>query len=463
MEEGEHKINSKLVKMVKRIFRGAVSTCKEELACYAYDASLESSNPDLVAYPQDAEQIANLMDLAQREGFPVVPRGAGTGLSGGSVPLRGGVIVSLQKMNRIREIDCKNCLAIVEAGVVTGNLQEIVWKKGMFYPPDPGSAQVCTIGGNIAENAGGPRALKYGVTRDYLLGLEIVTPTGDIIRTGGKTLKNVTGYDLTRFMAGSEGTLGIVTQATVKLLPSPRSAGTLMLTFSDLDKAAHTVCNIISGGVLPTTLEFMDNLTIRCVEDYLHAGLPLDAAAILLVEVDGRKEVVDMDLEEICTLAKINGAVSVRRAVNQEERDLLWRARRSVSASLSRIKPAKISEDATVPRSRIPDLVRSLHDIARRYELRVAVFGHAGDGNLHPNFLVDIRDQEEMKRLKKAVEELFQVALELDGTLSGEHGIGYTKASFLENEIGASGIKFLSSLKRAVDPAGVLNPGKIFK
>ncbi|KKM09805.1 FAD-binding protein [Clostridiales bacterium PH28_bin88] len=438
-----------------------ILTNLEDRMTYAYDGTMQTGVPGVVVFPRTTRQVAEALRLANREKIPVYPRGAGTGLSGGSVPEQGGIALVLTDMNRILEVDTGNLLAVVEPGVVTEALQQEVERVGLFYPPDPGSLKSCTIGGNIAENAGGPRALKYGVTRDYVLGLEVVTPTGEILRTGGKTVKNVTGYDLTRLMTGSEGTLGVVTRAVLRLIPRPQDVRTAMAVFATVDGAAEAVAEVSRRGILPTTLELMDDVTIRCVENYLHMGLPVDAGAILLIEVDGFRPAVD---EAIITVEKVCrelGATGVEVAAGPAEREELWRARRAVSAAIVQLKPTKISEDATVPRSRVPEMVRRLKAIAQKYDLTMAIFGHAGDGNLHPNILADRRDPEEMARVELAVEELFRAAMELEGTLSGEHGIGSMKAPYLPLEVGETGMRVMRGIKAALDPNNILSPGKM--
>jgi glycolate oxidase len=436
---------------------------KEERLCYGYDSTPISFLPDLVVRPVSTEEVQAIIKLANKHLFPVIPRGAGTGLSGGSLPVEGGVVIDLTRMNKILEIDEENLVAVVETGVITYQLQQEVEKIGLFYPPDPASLKTSTIGGNIAECAGGPRAFKYGVTRDYVLGLEVVTPAGQVIRTGGKTVKTVTGYDLTRLYTGSEGTLGIITKAYLRLIPKPEAKKTLMAVYGKLDEAAHSVTLIIKKGIIPVTLEMMDDRTIQCVENYKHMGLPLDAEAILIIEVDGPRVLLDDQAMEIADLCRSNGAREVKIADTEEEREEIWAARRSVSAAVVQIKPTKISEDISVPRSAIPETVRRLKEIASRYDLNLVIFGHAGDGNLHPNILCDKNDPDEMKRVEKAIGELFEVAVELGGTLSGEHGIGIMKAPYLKLETGEAGYEVMQNIKKALDPNNILNPGKIFR
>ncbi|MDA8228168.1 MAG: FAD-binding protein [Desulfitobacterium hafniense] len=439
-----------------------VLTSLEERICYSYDGTFQRGIPELVVFPADTKEVMEILKLANKEKFPVFPRGAGTGLSGGSIPISSGVALVLIRMNKIKEISPEDMLAVVEPGVVTGHFHQEVEKLGLFYPPDPASLKTCTMGGNVAENAGGPMAFKYGVTKDYVLGLEVVTPQGEIMHVGGRTVKNVTGYDLTRLLTGSEGTLGIVTEITVRLLPKPKEKRTALVIFDKLGDAASTISAIICNGVIPATLELMDQITINCVENYNHLGLPLDAEAILLIEVDGGKSQVEVDIKVIEEICENYHCRTIQIASLAEEREKLWKARRAVSSAIVQLNPTKISEDATVPRSKIPEMVRRLREIAEKYKLHLPVFGHAGDGNLHPNILADKGNKEEMERVEKAVEEIFLAALELRGTLSGEHGIGIMKKPYLQWELGEVGIDYLKAIKRAVDPNNILNPGKIF-
>ncbi len=434
----------------------------EERMCYGYDGTPNAFIPDLVARPGNTGEIQAIVRLANRHLFPIIPRGAGTGLSGGSLPVNSGVVLDLTRMNRILEIDEENLVAVVEPGVVTFAIQQEVERRGLFYPPDPASLKTSTIGGNVAECAGGPRAFKYGVTRDYVMGLEVVTPQGELVTTGGKTVKSVTGYDLTRLYTGSEGTLGIITKIYLRLIPKPEAIKTLMAVFTKLDEATQTVTLIIKRGIIPVTLELMDDRTIQCVENYLHLGLPVDAGAILIIEVDGARDLIESQAGRVAELCREGGAREIRTAGNEQERNEIWAARRAVSAAVVQIKPTKISEDVSVPRSQIPDMARKLREIALRYHLDLVIFGHAGDGNLHPNILCDQKDAEEMERVEKAVGELFQAAVELGGTLSGEHGIGTMKAPYLKLETGEAGYQAMLAIKQALDPKNILNPGKIF-
>lgn len=429
---------------------------------YAYDAQVEEAIPSAVVFPQNEEEIAEIMKLAYEEEFYIVPRGAGTGLSGGSVPLNGALVLSLEKMDKIVEINEEDLHGVVQAGVITLDFQNEVEKRGLFYPPDPASAKSSTLGGNIAENAGGLRGFKYGVTKDYVLSMKAISPKGDFLNLGAKTIKSVSGYDLVALFCGSEGTLGIVYEATFKLLPLPEAWSAMLLVFPTLDGAAEAVSLIIAQGIVPSSLEIMDNFTINAIEDYKHLGLPRDAGAIVLLEVDGYRESVEREMGKIEALLPRMGAKEVRRAREQKERDSIWEGRRSALAALARISPTTLLEDVTVPRSRLSKMVKKIEGIARKYKLLIGTFGHAGDGNLHPTFLTDWRNSEERERVKVAIGELFASAVELGGTLSGEHGIGLAKAPFLPKEFNQATIEAMKAIKRAFDPKGLLNPGKIF-
>lgn len=441
-----------------------VLTKKEELLCYSFDATLNvpTNMPDAVVFPRSKEDVVAIVKLANQHRFPIYVRGAGTNLSGGAIPLHGGVVVSMVKMNKILEVDAENLTATVEPGVIVQDLNDAVAKYGLIYPPDPGTVLTATIGGTVAECAGGLRGLKYGVTKHYIMGMEVVVGTGEVIRFGGKTVKNVSGFDLTNLFAGSEGMLGVITEVTVRLVPAPESRKSMIVFFDDLFKAGKTISDIIANKIIPATLEIMDNMTIRTVKNYTKVDLPEDAAAVLLIEVDGVREVVEKEagiVEEIC---RRNGATAVNVARDDAERDKIWTARRAALPALAQIKPAVILEDATVPRSKVPDMIKACAEIGRRHNLLVAVMGHAGDGNLHPTFMIDPNDEDEKRRLEKAVDELFEEALKLGGTLSGEHGIGIAKAKYMKWEFGESGMSVLKRIKDALDPNGILNPGKMF-
>ncbi len=433
----------------------------EDRLCYSYDSTMKRGVPAAVVFPANTDEVAAVIRLANEDLFPVYPRGGGTGLSGGSVPMEDGIALVLTRMNRIKEINANDMLCVVEPGVITLDLMNEVEKLGLFYPPDPQSQKTCTIGGNVAENAGGPRAFKYGVTTDFVLGLEVVTPTGEIIRTGGRTVKNVTGFDLTSLITGCEGTLGVITEITLTLIPKPSHYRTALVSFADIMDASQTVADMVAAGVIPATLELMDNTTIRCVENAYHIGLPTDAGAILLIEVDGGKTQVDEDIVKVEALCRQNHCGMIQVAQNDEERENLWQARRSVSAAVVQLGPTKISEDATVPRSQIPEMVRRLCEIGKKYHIELSIYGHAGDGNLHPNIICDKTNAEAMERVEQATDEIFEAALELGGTLSGEHGIGLMKRPYMAWEMGEAGMQYLRNIKRAVDPHNILNPGKV--
>ncbi|MCL5961808.1 MAG: FAD-binding protein [Chloroflexi bacterium] len=442
--------------------RERVLTSPEDMICYGYDATWLEGRPDAVVNAVTTQEVSSVLKLANRERIPVIPRGAGSGLSAGSIPSRGGIILNLALMNRILEIDTENLIAVVETGVITATLQDEVERLGLFYPPDPSSIKQSTIGGNIAECAGGPRCLKYGTTKDYVLGLEVVLPTGGIIRTGGKAIKNVTGYNLNQLFTGSEGTLGVITEATLRLIPLPKEKRTVMAVFPRIEDASTAVTGIIAAAILPATLEIMDDTTIRLVETNLRIGLPLDAEAVLLIDVDSDPEVLDRHVAEIAATCRASRASEVKVATNAAESDALWRGRRSITGSFGRIRPSKVNEDVVVPRSEIPALVRKIKEIARKYDLIIAIFGHAGDGNLHPNILFDRRNTSEEEKVHQAATEIFEAAVSLGGTLSGEHGIGVSKREFLNMALSPEVIAVMKTIKHVCDPNGILNPDKIF-
>lgn len=434
----------------------------EDRICYSFDATFRDFPPDVVVKPGNVAEIAAIVKLAGRYNVPITARGAATGLSGGAVPVKGGISLVLTRLNKIIDIDTANRVAVVETGVITQDFVNAVTQAGLFYPPDPASAKTSTIGGNIAECAGGPRGVKYGITRDYVLGMEVVLPDGSVVELGNKFDSEMAGPDWGMLLVGSEGTLGIITKIYLKLVDKPSAKQTLLAVFTSLDDAARTVSEMIASGTIPTTLEIMDNLTIRAVEDYLKVGLPVSAEAILLIEVDGSAKAIIKQAEHVIKVCQQCGATEIQTASTPEDIDKLWQARRAISPACGKLNPTKISEDATVPRSQIPTMVRCLREIARKYNLKMVIFGHAGDGNLHPNILSNKHDHEEMERVEQAVAELFKVALELGGTLSGEHGIGYMKAPFLQWETGETGFAVGKTIKKVIDPQGLLNPGKLF-
>ena len=456
-------LDTKLLRILQDIVGPEhVSSAPADRICYSYDATQQQHQPDVVVYPADAGQVSRILQLANREGIPVYPRGAGSGFTGGSLPVRGGISLVLTRLNRILRIDQDNLVAEVEPGVVTAHLQEAVEAVGLFYPPDPASLKFSTIGGNVAECAGGPRCVKYGVTKDYVLGLEVVTPQGDIIRTGGETMKGVVGYDLTKLLVGSEGTLGVITRITLKLLPKPAAKKTMLVLFDSIDGAAQAVSAIIRGKIIPTTLEFMDATAIDCVRQNANLDLPEAARALLIIEVDGDAEMLEKQSSRILDIVTPLGVVATQVAVTAEESEAIWRVRRSVSPSLRRVNPDKYNEDICVPRSRLPDMIRAIEAIARRLEIPIVNFGHAGDGNIHVNIMVNRALPGQEEKAEEAIRDVFAETIRLGGTMSGEHGVGVTKAPYLPMELDPAAVLYMKAIKRALDPNNILNPGKIF-
>ncbi|NCO52228.1 MAG: FAD-binding protein, partial [Deltaproteobacteria bacterium] len=405
---------------------------------------------------------SRVMKLANAEKIPVFPRGAGSGFSGGSLPTKGGIVLSTERMNRILAIDSENLVATVEPGVVTEQFQLEVEKLGLFYPPDPASLKFSTLGGNVAECAGGPRCVKYGVTKDFIIGLEIITPQGDIITTGGPTMKGVVGYDLTKLICGSEGTLGIISKIIIKLLPLPEAKQTMLVLFDSIDGAARAVSAIIGQKIIPTTLEFMDGRTLDCVRQATGLQVPDAARAVLIIEVDGDRELLTKQAQKIATIIQPLGVVETRIATTPAESEALWQIRRSVSASLRKVNPDKFNEDICVPRSKVPEMIRKVDAISEKYGIPIVNFGHAGDGNIHVNVMIDKKLAGEAEKAAKAIEEVFRGALELGGTMSGEHGVGIAKAPYIPLEITPKAADYMKAIKRALDPNNILNPGKIF-
>nr|WP_319490636.1 FAD-linked oxidase C-terminal domain-containing protein [uncultured Desulfobacter sp.] len=432
----------------------------EQLACYCYDAYFEEAMPDLVLFPCTRDEVSGILKICAAHKIPVTARGAGTSVCGASIPARGGVVLCFSKMNRIIEINTKDRYVIVEPGVINADLQKALAPFGFFYPPDPGSMAVSTIGGNVAQNAGGPRCLKYGVTVDYVLGMEVVLSSGKVVRFGSRNVKDVTGYRLSSLFCGSEGTLGMVTSVILKVLPKPESVSTLLVTFDDLDNTANAVADIIGAGILPVALELMDKTTIRTVEDNAHIGLPVDAEGTLLIEVDGVKEACEKEIKKIAEKLEANGAVSIDIAKTEEEREKLWEARRSVYGVFAKLSASLYTEDIVVPAGKIPEMTRKIVEIAEKYNLLVGVMAHAGDGNMHPMIPGDKANKEEWARVKKAFDEIMAAAASLNGSLSGEHGIGLAKTEYLPLVMDDDTVEFMGVIKKAVDPDGILNPGK---
>lgn len=454
-----------LNELIKIVGKENVLTSKEDMITYSFDATADmpSEKPDVVVTPDNKDQVVKIVKLAAENKIPIITRGSGTNLSGGTIPITKGIVLSMLKLDKILEIDAENLTAKVQPGLIIQRLNDAVAPYGLMYPPDPGTVTTATMGGSVSESSGGLRGLKYGVTKDYIMGLEVVMADGSVIRTGGKTVKNVSGYDLTKLFTGAEGTLGVITEITVKLIPAPKYRRSMLALFDDLDKAGKTIADIVSHKVIPATLEIMDNVTIRTVENYVKIGLPTDAEAILILEVDGSiEQVVINEFETVQKICKENGATEIKLAQSDAERDSIFAARRAALPALAQVKPTTVLEDATVPRSKIPEMLKAFKEIAEKYNLQIGTFGHAGDGNLHPTILTDEADKEEMERVHKAVDEIFKTAIELGGTLSGEHGIGIAKAKYMEWEFGKEGIAVMQKIKNALDPDQIFNPGKMF-
>ncbi|MFJ5714071.1 glycolate oxidase subunit GlcD [Neobacillus sp. NPDC093127] len=436
---------------------------KTERLVYSYDATPNfQSMPDAVISPRNTTEVAEILKVCNQHQVPIVPRGSGTNLCAGTCPTEGGIVLLFKQMNRILEIDEENLTVTVQPGVITLDMINAVEKRGLFYPPDPSSMKISTIGGNINENSGGLRGLKYGVTRDYVMALEVVLPNGDVIRTGGKLAKDVAGYDLTRLFVGSEGTLGVITEATLKLIPMPETKKTMLALYQDLSAAAQSVSKIIANKIIPTTLEFLDQPTLKVVEEFSQIGLPTNVQAVLLIEQDGPPEVVERDLTSMAEICRQEQAVSIQISASEAEADALRTARRAALSAIARLKPTTILEDATVPRSEIAKMVQAINEIAEKYQLEICTFGHAGDGNLHPTCATDARNHEEMERVEQAFAEIFEKAIDLGGTITGEHGVGAMKAPYLEWKLKAEGIAAMKAIKLAFDPQNIMNPGKVF-
>ncbi|HEY3316232.1 MAG TPA: FAD-linked oxidase C-terminal domain-containing protein [Bacillota bacterium] len=456
-------MNDAIIKELGRIVGpDRVLTKLESRYSYGIDATFHQAAPDAVVKVLSTEEVSRVLKVCQREGIPVTPRGSGTSFSGGPIPLAGGITLAMQGMNKIVEFSKGDCLVGVEPGVITGEMQKMVEAEGLYYPPDPQSADFCTIGGNIAENASGPHGVKYGCTRDYLLGLEVVLSDGEVINVGGKTIKNVTGFDLTRFFCSSEGMLGVITKAYLKLIPKPEAKVVLLVIFKEWAQGGQAVADIFANGILPTTLEIMDDVSIKAAEDYGHFGLPVGAGALLVIEVDGFKETMERQGNAIAEICKKAGALEVQVALDPAKQADAWKARKALSPATARLAPTKVSEDVTVPRSKIPELVVRLKEVGKEIGLPVVIFGHAGDGNLHPGILTDERDADQWERAHHGIELFFKHTVALGGTLSGEHGVGYMKAPFLPLEYSERAIRLMKDIKNAVDPKGILNPVKMF-
>ena len=457
-------MNDEFLKQLREtVGPGNVLTEKEDLIPYGFDGTAAIKEAaTCVVLPERTEQVAGVMGAARKFGVPVVTRGSGTGLSGGSVPVPDGIVLCLVKLDRILEVDPANLTLLCEAGVVTTAIDEAASPFGLFYPPDPGSMKISTIGGNVSNNSGGLRGLKYGVTRNYVMGMEVVLADGSVCWLGSKCVKDVAGYSMKDLFIGSEGTLGIITRVLLKLLPRPKAKKTLLATYDSMENAARTVSQIIERQIIPCTLEFLDRRTCRCVEDFAKVGLPTEAEAVVLMETDGDPAVVEEEGEQMAAIARENGAMGVEVAQDNAHAIRLATARRSAFAALARIRPTTILEDVTVPRSKLPEIVCFVQQTAARYGLEIATFGHFGDGNVHPTFLTDERDEAEMEKVESAMEEIFAHTIGLGGTITGEHGVGLAKKRFLPRQFDEGSMALLRKVKEAIDPEGLLNPGKIF-
>ena len=442
-----------------------VLTDKGELLTYSYDGTPDQPQvlPEVVVLPGSQEEIVEIVKLARDNDLHIYTRGSGTNLSGGTIPLRKGIVLVTTRLNKILEVDPENLTATVEPGVIIAQLNDAVSPYGLIYPPDPGTVKTATMGGSVSESSGGLRGLKYGVTKDYVIGVEMVLANGEVVTFGGKSVKNVAGYDLTKLVCGSECTLGVITKILVKLIAKPQYVKTMTATFDVLKDAGYAINGIISSKVIPATMELLDQTSLKVIDDFTHIGLPLDAKVMLLIEVDGMVEAeVELEAQKVVEQCKKNACREVKLAKDENERNDLMAARRAALPALARVKPTTVLEDATVPRSRIPDMLVKLEEIAEKYNLQIGTFGHAGDGNLHPTILTDARDTEEMERVHKAVDDIFAAALEMGGTLSGEHGIGIAKARYMEDQFGAAGVEIIRRVKEAFDPNYMFNPDHFF-
>ncbi|MBA1433009.1 MAG: FAD-binding protein [Epsilonproteobacteria bacterium] len=436
---------------------------KAHLIAYSYDATREHFEPDVVIFPRSEEDVSEILKYCNEHKVVIVPRGAGSGFTGGALPSSGGIVLAMEKhMNKILEIDMKNMVAIVQPGVINMDLQRAVEEVGLFYPPDPASQDYSTIGGNVSENAGGMRAAKYGITKDYVMATRAVLPNGDVIKAGKRTIKDVAGYNISGILIASEGTLAVLTEITLKLIPKPKMTKTAMGIFSTVKDAMEAVYKTMASGITPVAMEFLDNLTIRAVEETFHKGLPVDAGALLVTDVDGNLEDdLNFQLDQIEKVFKENGCSEFRRAKDEKEAADIWFARRNASPALSVYGSKKLNEDVTVPRAVLPELLEKFYAIADKYSVKIPCFGHTGDGNVHTNVMVDGSDPEQVKIAYKAIEEVFQATVDLGGTLSGEHGIGLAKAPYMKMAFSDAEMALFQSIKKAFDPNNILNPAKM--
>jgi glycolate oxidase len=444
--------------------KDAVLTAKEDLATYSYDGTTTwSHSPEVVVLPTTTEQISKILKLANENRIPVTPRGSGTNISGGSVPVKGGIVVCTTRMNRVLNVNKANLTATVEPGVVLQDFNILLAKENLFYPPDPQSFLSCTIGGTVAENSGGPLCIKYGVTKQYVLGLEVVLPDGYVMTIGGSTVKNRTGYDLVPLFTGSEGTLGIITKITLRLIPKPAARRTIMAVFDDMTRAGAVVSEILAAGIVPAKIEFVDNFVIRRIEEKMRIGLPVDAKTMLLIDADGSVAAVESEAEQILELLAKGGATIARPAKDEAEATMYWKARSAGFAAIYGAARTVVAEDVTVPRDRLSEFIVKLDEISKKSGFEIVLIGHAGDGNIHPSVFTNSREKEDLDRLQDTLTAIFEAALELGGTLSGEHGIGLEKKRLLSKALDPMAISFMKRIKSVFDPNDIMNPDKIWE
>jgi glycolate oxidase len=458
-------IEKKVISQLQKIAgKGAVLTSKEDLNAYSYDGTTTWAHmPDVVVLPTTAEQVSQILKLANEKRIPVTPRGAGTNVSGGSIPIKGGIVLCTTRMKKILDINKTNLTATVEPGVVLQDFNMALAKQGLFYPPDPQSFMGCTMGGTVAENAGGPYCVKYGVTKQYVLGLEVVLANGYVMKLGGVTVKNRTGYELVMLFTGSEGTLGVITKITLRLLPMPPASKTVMAVFDDMSVGGEVVSNIMASGVVPAKIEFVDNFVLRRIEEMTPMGLPVDAKALLLIQADGSPAAVEAETKQIVTLLKKGGAKDIKVAKDAAEAARYWKMRSAGFAATFGAAHTVMAEDVTVPRDKLPEFIHKLDKISKRTGFFISCLGHAGDGNLHPAIFTDIRNKKEFAKAQKTMEEIFEAAMSLGGVLSGEHGIGLEKQRFLKRAMDPVALNLMRKIKGIVDPNNILNPGKIWE
>jgi glycolate oxidase len=458
-------IEKKVISQLQKIAgKGAVLTSKEDLNAYSYDGTTTWAHmPDVVVLPTTAEQVSQILKLANEKRIPVTPRGAGTNVSGGSIPIKGGIVLCTTRMNKILDINKTNLTATVEPGVILQDFNMALAKQGLFYPPDPQSFMGCTMGGTVAENAGGPYCVKYGVTKQYVLGLEVVLANGYVMKLGGVTVKNRTGYELVMLFTGSEGTLGVITKITLRLLPMPPASKTVMAVFDDMSVGGEVVSNIMANGVVPAKIEFVDNFVLRRIEEMTPMGLPVDAKALLLIQADGSPAAVEAETKQIVDLLKKGGAKDIKVAKDAAEAARYWKMRSAGFAATFGAAHTVMAEDVTVPRDKLPEFIHKLDKISKRTGFFISCLGHAGDGNLHPAIFTDIRNKKEFAKAQKTMEEIFEAAMSLGGVLSGEHGIGLEKQRFLKRAMDPIALNLMRKIKGIVDPNNILNPGKIWE